>query len=237
MPKRLSLALAATLMAPAGAFAQASQCSAPALLPRPDYEGPSADQPRRVIPTASYTLALMWSPQICRGHAGPDDAIRCGGGSGRFGFTLHGLWPDGYGRDWPQYCRPATLLPPTTLRRHLCATPSVQLLQHEWAKHGTCMTSRPEVYFGRSNALYGVLHYPDMDALSRREGLSAGDFATAFAAANPGMKADMMRVTANREGWLSEVWLCVDKAFGFKSCPAHQGGLPPEARLRIWRGD
>jgi ribonuclease T2 len=74
-----------------------------------------------------------------------------------------------------------------------------------------------------------------MMRLSRRP-LTAGRFAQAFARANPGMRADMMRVTATREGWLDELWLCMDKSFRYARCPAHQGGVAPNTKLKIWRG-
>ena len=94
----------------------------------------------------------------------------------------------------------------------------------------------PARYFQRSNALYDRLRYPDMMALSRRDDLTAGDLATAFAAGNRGMTADMMRVTATRAGWLDEIWICLNKAFRPTRCPVHQGGLAPNAPLKIWRG-
>jgi len=55
--KRFALALA-VLLAPALAHAQTLQCSAPAQVetPRPDL--PSPQQPRRVLPIGSYTLAI-----------------------------------------------------------------------------------------------------------------------------------------------------------------------------------
>lgn len=165
-----------------------------------------------------------------------DSSFQCGGAN-RFGFTLHGLWPDGVGKDWPQYCRPTAIIPQAVVRRHICATPSAQLMQHEWSKHGTCMSGySPARYFQRSNALYYGLRFPDMEGLSRRNALTAGDLATAFAAANRGMTADMMRVTATREGWLDEIWICLNKAFRPARCPVHQGGLSPNAPLKIWRG-
>ena len=107
---------------------------------------------------------------------------------------------------------------------------------HEWAKHGTCMTGeRPASYFARSTRAYAALRYPDMGALSRRP-LTADRFAQAMAAANPGLAADMMRVTATRQGWLDEVWLCMDARFRYRRCPAHAGGLPGSTPLKIWRG-
>jgi len=225
----------ALLAAPQVLSAQTLQCTAPRGTQsiRPDL--PSQSQPTRVLPIGGYTLAITWSPQFCRDPMG-NSSFQCGGAN-RFGFTLHGLWPDGVDKDWPQYCRPTAILPQAVVRRHICATPSAQLMQHEWAKHGTCMSGySPARYFQRSNALYYGLRFPDMDGLSRRSTLTAGDLASAFAAANRGMTADMMRVTATREGWLDEIWICLNKAFRPARCPAHQGGLSPNAPLKIWRG-
>jgi ribonuclease T2 len=225
----------ALLAVPQILSAQTLQCTAPSgpQSIRPDL--PSQSQPTRILPIGGYTLAITWSPQYCRDAKG-DSSFQCGGAN-RFGFTLHGLWPDGVGKDWPQYCRPTAILPRAVVRRHICTTPSAQLMQHEWAKHGTCMARySPASYFERSNALYYGLRFPDMDGLSRRNLLTAGDLATAFAAANRGMTADMMRVTATREGWLDEIWICLNKAFRPARCPAHQGGLSSNAPLKIWRG-
>lgn len=231
---RAILGLIALAM-PAGVAAQALQCAAPAAIQPPRPDGPTASQPRRVLPTASYTLALGWSPQYCRSRLRDErDAFQCGGGRPKFGFTLHGLWPDGRSKDWPQYCRSAALLPTATIRRNLCATPSAQLLQHEWAKHGTCMTTDPDAYFGRATRLYRGVGYPDMDALSRRP-LTAGRFAQAFALANRGMRPDMLRVTADGR-WLEEVWLCLDLRFRPTRCPAGGGGLAARTPIKIWRG-
>lgn len=232
---RAALALMA-LAAPVAAQAQAYSCAVPAKLPRPRADLPSADQPKRVLPIGGYTLAVSWAPQYCRGNAEDRSAaFQCGTGN-RFGFTLHGLWPDGEGPTWPQYCRATGIVPPAVIRGQLCATPSAQLIQHEWAKHGTCMSRSPADYFAQATRLYGALRYPDMIALSRREGLSAGDLAAAIAAANRGISSDMMRITATKSGWLEEVWFCLDKQRRYARCPAHQGGLAADAPIRIWRG-
>jgi len=232
----ISAVVASLGVLPAIASAQAYQCAVPARVERPRPDLPTADQPQRLLPIGSYTLAITWAPQYCHEHArDASAAMECGSGN-RFGFTLHGLWPDGVGRDWPQYCRAAPLLPPPVIRANLCATPSAQLLQHEWAKHGTCMPGlNPADYFRRSTGLYRKLRYPDMDALSRQP-LTAGRFAEAMAAANPGLEASMLRVTANKQGWLDELWLCLDTSFHYERCRAGSGGLPADASLRIWRG-
>ncbi|EZP73313.1 Ribonuclease T2 family protein [Sphingomonas paucimobilis] len=234
MPKSL---LALLLLAmPVPALAQAAYCSIPQQVPRPRPEPPPKGEPRRLIPAAGYTLALSWSPQYCATARGADSALQCSGRNGRFGFVLHGLWPEGKGRDWPQYCRPADLLPRQIIRQNLCTTPSAQLLQHEWAKHGTCMTTRPELYFNLARAFHDAIHYPNMTLLTRRKSLTVGQFAAEFARANKGLKADMIRVRTTRGDWLSEVWLCMDRAMEYARCPAHQRGAPAGARLRIQPG-
>lgn len=234
--RRVALVLA-MLVAPAAAQAQAYRCAIPGGIARPHADLASAEQPRRVLPIGGYTLALTWAPQYCRGHARDAAArIECGGGN-RFGFTLHGLWPDGEGREWPQYCRATDLLPPRVVRANLCATPSAQLLQHKWAKHGTCMAGEtPASYFRRSTGLFARLRYPDVDALSRRPTLTAGALAAALARSNPGLGPGVVRVTTTRDGWLDEVWLCLDRGFRYARCRADGGGVPASAPLRIWRG-
>lgn len=228
------LVAALLIAAPASAQAQANACGVPARIEPPHVEGATPDQPQRLLPIGGYTLALTWAPEFCRGHA--DGArFQCGGGN-RFGFTLHGLWPDGVGKDWPQYCRTADLLPPRVIRAHLCATPSGQLMQHEWAKHGTCVPhATPASYFARSTGLYAKLRYPDMDALSRRP-LTAGGLATALASANPGLPASAVRVTTHRDGWLDELWLCLDTRLRYARCRADSGGVAADTAIKVWRG-
>ncbi|WP_017978340.1 ribonuclease T2 family protein [Sphingomonas melonis] len=231
------LLLAATAIAvPAAAQAQSYRCSAPTQIDRPRPDLADARQPQRLLPIGGYTLAITWAPQFCHEHARDASArFQCGSGN-RFGFTLHGLWPDGVGKDWPQYCQATPLLSREVIQQKICSTPSAQLLQHEWSKHGTCMSGyTPERYFAQSTGLYAKLRYPDMNALSRRP-MTAGKLAQAVADANPGLTADMMRITANRRGWLDEIWLCLDKTFRYQRCPAHQGGLAPNASVKIWRG-
>lgn len=229
---------AALMLAPGVALAQVEQCAPPRNIPRPRPDLPSASQPKRVLPIGGYTLAISWTPQYCAGKSGVRDAFQCDNKSAKFGFTLHGLWPDGEGKDWPQYCRATSVLSRATIARNLCVTPSAQLIQHEWAKHGTCMRAngqpiRPNQFFDRSRAMYQKLRFPDMAALAAQGSISGGALARAFADANRGIRPETMRVTATRDGWLDEIWFCLDKSFRNARCPAHQGGLKPAETLRI----
>ncbi|MET0252023.1 MAG: ribonuclease T, partial [Novosphingobium sp.] len=104
---------------------------------------------------------------------------------GRFGFIVHGLWPQS-GRTWPQWCRKLTAPPPAAIRGQLCRTPSPALIAHAWAKHGSCMAAGPDGYFKVSNIVSDSLRYPPMERLSRDRTLTAGALRRAFAEANPG---------------------------------------------------
>ena len=229
---RSILLCVAMLLAPSAAMAQSARTHAELL----HAELPRADQPVRRVPTTGYTLSLIWTPEHCyasRRH--PQDAAdgECSGGAAH-GFTLHGLWPDGAGPNlWPEYCHPVALLTDAQIAAGTRDTPAPQLLQHEWAKHGSCMTNDPVAYFTLEGRLYDGIHAPDMAMLAHRRGMTAGDFQSAFAAANPGMRPDMMRLNLNKDGWLEEVWLCLGLDKRPRSCPAGQGGAQPGDPVKV----
>lgn len=178
-----------------------------------------------------YTLALSWTPQFCASTSAR--SMQCDKKIGRFGFILHGLWPEGKGRSWPQFCKPASVIPRAVVAENLCATPSPQLMQHEWAKHGTCMAKDADAYFDRARGLYQAVKFPDMRYLAGEYRLTAGQLAAAIARKNTGMTIDMIRVRSNRYGMLSDVWICLDTAFKPTRCPSGKGGLSRNARIRI----
>lgn len=237
MPRAALVLLAiGALGLPGAAVAQAIQCSPPRQVPRPRPAQPEPGEKGRIVPISGYTLALSWSPQYCSTARGGGSALQCGGRNGRFGFVLHGLWPEGSGNNWPQYCRQTDLLPREVIRRNLCMTPSVQLLQHEWAKHGTCMASRPELYFDLARAFYQSMRFPDMAALAKRDRLTVAQFTEAFARVNGRLRPEMIRVTTTRGNWLSEVRICMDRAMEFARCPVGQAGAKGGAYLRVEPG-
>jgi ribonuclease T2 len=95
------------------------------------------------------------------------------------------------------------------------------------------MTDDPVRYFAEEGRLYHAIRFPDMATLAHRRGLTAGDFQAAFAAANPGMKPDMMRLNVNKRGWLEEVWLCLGLDKRPRACPAGQGGAAPTDPVKV----
>jgi ribonuclease T2 len=220
---------------PGLAQAQAYQCRVPsriAAVPAPRMEGPA----RRAV-IGRYSLALSWSPEFCRtrqrdgGHA-----LQCSGAQGRFGFIVHGLWPEARRGAAPQWCSLNPRPSPAIIRSNLCMMPSPRLIEHEWAKHGSCMARRPEGYFKVAAILWNALRFPDMDRLSRDPQLTAGTLRQAFAAVNPGWRADAIAVETTRTGWLRELRLCYDHAFMPTACLRGQRGAGDRVRLKVWRG-
>ncbi len=234
-----------TIAATITAQAQAWQCRVPANLPRPHAEQSIPSQIRRT-PVAGYTLALSWSREYCKSQNGK--SMQCDGSIGDFGFILHGLWPEGMGQikghnsgaNYPQYCRKAAVLPRAVVAQNICMMPGVQLLQHEWTKHGTCMTRKPETYFKAARVMFGAIEFPDMDMLSRQyksgKPLTAAGLANAFAANNKGLPANALSIKTGRSGWLQEVHICLAKNFKPRRCAGNTQGARGPAEIKIWRG-
>lgn len=229
----IAIAILATL--PHAAFGQAYQCRLPGnalSIPKPEPDGPT----RHTAPT-HYTLALSWSPEYCRTRkAKASDNFQCGGENGRFGLVLHGLWPEGKGSTWPQWCPTTLQVTPQIARQNLCMTPSAALIAHEWAKHGSCMAKRPEAYFKTARSLWSSLTLPDLDRLSKQPGLTAGAIRQAMADASPAFTPDKIGVRVNKGGWLEEIRLCYNKALRPARCTKAQFGPANQVPAKIWRG-
>lgn len=232
----LRLLIGAAVVLPAPALAQAYQCRVPQRIemPRP----PQPDGPRRTTPVRAYTLAISWSPEFCRGGAAARDPanLQCNGSIGRFGFVLHGLWPESGAGKYPQWCATTPRPSETELKANLCMTPVPWLLEHEWAKHGSCMASTPAAYFRTASRMWNALRLPDGDRLSRQPGLTAGDLRRAFAARNPGYPVSAIGIRASNGGWLREIHLCHDRRFRPAPCGAGKFGPKNDVPLKIWRG-
>lgn len=229
------LSAAALALIPAAVQAQAPACIAPDRVPVPRLEQRPRDEPVRTPPIAGYKLSMSWSPQYCSRVRSPKDArdrFQCSGDDGRFGWVLHGLWPETDTPDYPQWCRPAKIVPGPVLRKHMCMTPSAQLLQHEWAKHGTCMSPNPDAYFAAAAILFRVVRFPDMKVLAATP-QTAGSVRRAFAAVNRGIGERMISVSTDRDGWLNEVRFCLGPRMRPQQCKPFQRGLDDRRAVRV----
>jgi len=229
------LSAVALALIPVAAQAQSLACSAPDRIAVPRLEQPKRGEPVRNPKTTGYLLSISWSPQHCANARNPRDArdrFQCSGEGGRFGWVLHGLWPETDTPGYPQWCRPAKIVPQPVLKKHMCMTPSAQLLQHEWAKHGTCMSPNPAAYFRSADILFRAVRFPDMKKLVA-EPQTAGSIRRAFAAVNRGVTPPMIAVSLDRKGWLSEVRLCLGARMKPARCKPFQSGVGDNRPVRI----
>ena len=217
------------------ALGQAYQCRIPQgaiSLPAITRDGPV-----RETPVTGYTLALTWTPEFCRTRAdNPRHARQCSGRGGRFGFTVHGLWPEGRGALWPQWCPTSRRPSQQAVRESLCTTPDTQLIAHEWARHGACMVRNPDSYMRITRILWRSLRLPDYDRLSRDDDLTAGAIRAAFADANRYWEPEHVGLVVNERGWLTEMRLCYGRDFMPARCDRRRFGPADEVPVRIWRG-
>ena len=197
----------------------------------------------RNVPIGGYLLTFSWSPEACfnaRRAAGNnpygtpvDTDVQCGKAN-HFAFVLHGLWPEGTDKDWPQYCHPVPTVAAATVRGELCRTPSVSLIEHEWEKHGSCGWKTAEAYFAQSSRLMDAVKLPDLSGLTRGQ-VNASAIRAAFVASNPNLPHDAIGIAANKGGWFDEVRLCLDIAFKYHACPSYSFGTTDAERVKIAR--
>jgi ribonuclease T2 len=236
MMRAIGRVLASLLaIAPAPLAAQAYQCRIPqGGISIPDI---TRDGPVRQTRVTGYTLALSWSPEFCRFREDSRrHARQCSGQAGRFGFIVHGLWPEGPGSQWPQWCPTQREPSPAAVAAALCMSPDAALLARQWAKHGSCMVPDPDAYLRVTQILWSSLRWPDYDRLSRQEDLTAGEIRRAFADGNRYWEPDMIGLVVNERGWLTEMRLCYGIDFMPTACDRRRFGPDDAQEVRIWRG-
>ena len=166
-----------------------------------------------------YVLALSWSPGFCELDGDRSrNREQCGEGAG-LRFVVHGLWPQNE-RGYPSECGPAGRSPSRiAMEQAEGLFPTEGLARYQWRKHGTCTGSSPSDYFRDvRRAREKVVIPPVLAKADRDQTWTAIDLERAFAAANPGLRPDMMSVACKR-GVLQEVKICFTRDLrDFRSC-------------------
>ncbi|MDD5168753.1 MAG: hypothetical protein PHN75_08045 [Syntrophales bacterium] len=214
----------------------ASECRIPSRLP--DTRPVEIDWSNPKVKTDNYILVLSWSPEYCsrKGRNFRDD-YQCRYNS--FEFVVHGLWPqsetakDKFGH--PRFCRTLDKIDQGVIKKHFCTMPNPDLMQEEWAKHGSCAFDKAASYFNKIEDLSRALRKPDIRALhSRMKGdMTAGDVVRAFVLENRtmGLTQDNLVVWVAKGNYLREVVICYDNDFAFKDCQVR--GTPNKQRIRV----
>jgi len=187
------------------------------------------DRRENVAGTFDYfQLVLSWSPTHCQDNSRGRNDTQCGLRRARpFAFVLHGLWPQ-YERGYPEFCRTRQrpFVPNPVIDSMIDVMPSRGLIIHQYRKHGTCSGLGPSDYFRVSRAWFKRVRIPSRFQAPKEVQLVAPDaVAQEFAATNPGLKPDMIRVICKRgnPNQLREVRICLTRVGEFRSCSGRGG--------------
>ena len=165
-----------------------------------------------------YVLSLSWSPAFCLSKPG---AAECGGPR-RFGFIVHGLWPQ-YEHGWPERCAGQLEVPENVALGIADLMPARGLVEHEWTTHGTCSGFEPPEYFDLlRRAFTGVAIPGSLIAPRQAAERSPASIAEDFHRVNPAWPSRSLVVTCTGQGAprLREVRLCLDRALAARDCSA-----------------
>ncbi|MCC7154036.1 MAG: ribonuclease T2 [Bryobacterales bacterium] len=161
-----------------------------------------------------YLMTLSWSPQYCAGK--PGDSVQCGGPR-RFGFVLHGLWPQ-YEKGYPQSCQTSEKLDAATAKAMLDIMPSDQLIRHEWQKHGVCDGSTAKDYFAKARQAFNEFKTPPrFQQPTRQVMVKPADFKKQVLESNAWLKADQVAVLCSGR-YFQEIRLCLTKDLRGRAC-------------------
>ena len=165
-----------------------------------------------------YVLALSWSPGFCETTGDARGSRQCGSGR-RFGFVVHGLWPQ-YERGFPSNCGADRGFPRAAADEAESVFPDGGLARYEWRKHGTCSGLGPAEWVQSVRAARDRVAVPEaLSKLDQDGQTTGGAIERAFGEANPGLRPDMMSVQCSR-GALQEVRICLSRDLrSFRPCP------------------
>ncbi len=176
-----------------------------------------------------YILALSWSPVYCERH--PEERQQCSGR--RYGFVLHGLWPQYAAGGYPAACPPRVPLTPDAKALGARYFPSEKLVVHQWRKHGSCSGMDPQQYFRAADAARNAIRMPpQLEPGSRTWQTTAEEVSRAIRDHNPGLTRRSIAVVCSGPE-LSEVRVCMSKDLQPMTCGADVRDACRKGPIRI----
>ena len=171
-----------------------------------------------------YLLSLSWAPNYCASHP-TDSSSECQAGN-HTAFVLHGLWPSSNDDPMkPLNCKPAHPVAGGIVQHMLEYFPDKGLIQHEWAKHGTCSGLSSAQYFDKVEQAFKAVQVPDRyKNLDHSQQVSVKDLENDFAQANSA-PAKSFRLSCHA-GQLVALEACLDKDLHYQACPASARECP-----------
>ncbi|HKD85651.1 MAG TPA: ribonuclease T2 [Terriglobales bacterium] len=163
-----------------------------------------------------YVLALSWAPQFCASQGGDPSSNECDPVR-HYGFVVHGLWPQNDDGSYPQHCAQTRPVQADTVQQLLSIMPSLRLIEHEWATHGTCTGLSPRSYFATIEKAFTNLQIPsEYRTVSRPMTINPAQMEKAFAEANHATQA-AFGVSCKRSEFVA-LYVCLAKDLHYRSC-------------------
>ena len=157
-----------------------------------------------------YLLTLSWSPEYCATHSSSSE---CGSHPG---FVVHGMWPQNNDGTYPENCSNAP--GPANPQQYLDLIPTISLINHEWATHGTCSGLAPDAYFAAIRSAFQAVKIPSAFAkVSQQEMLAPSAIIDDFAAANPKWPSGSIALSCGKN-YLTAVEVCLSKTLAAEAC-------------------
>ena len=164
-----------------------------------------------------YLLTLSWAPEFCATNSSGRSSAECATNK-HMGLVAHGLWPQYNDGKWPETCAATQPVSSATVDHMMAIMPGSSLIQHEWAKHGTCSGLSTQDYFAAIEKLYTGLHVPDDFKKPANEvETNPSDIEEEFASANSAPKG-AFRVSCPRNEF-SALEICLNKNLQYQACP------------------
>jgi ribonuclease T2 len=167
-----------------------------------------------------YLLSLSWAPTWCGQDPSRATSAECKPDR-HTGFIVHGFWPESDTGKNPEFCGQASRVPDSTVKLVLPLMLSANLVQHEWAAHGTCSGLSSYAYFTALVQARGEVQIPvQLNSAAAPINLSPLEIDAQFAAVNSNFPKAAFR-TACVNGMLEEERICFNKSFKPQACTAN----------------
>jgi len=170
-----------------------------------------------------YALSLSWAPEYCtQPGVAAGATLECAKGRD-IGFVVHGLWPEVNEGKAPESCGPAKAVAKAVTKFILPYMPGKDLIQQDWATHGTCTGLTPSDYFATVLQARSTVQIPiEITSIEEPVRESPADIEARFTASNPAFPMGSFRAVC-RNGALAEVRVCFDKDLKPRMCAPGAG--------------
>jgi ribonuclease T2 len=171
-----------------------------------------------------YLLDMPWSPEFC---FIADASAQCQ--PPQRSFVVHGLWPQNNDGSYPVFCSHEK--GPANPRDNFDITPDMQLLGHEWAKHGTCSAQGPQRFFQMEHQAFASIHIPaSFDHLDHEISMSPGEILDLFYKANPQLPRGSFVVSC-RDDSFTAIETCFTTGLGPMQCRGLHSCAQPSLKI------